>query len=47
MRARAVWAGDSGGRMLYRWHKLGGDHSAMGDVQAMLDRIVALAESAA
>lgn len=44
MRAHAVWAGDSSGRMLYRYHKLGGDHSAMGDVQVMLDRIVAMAE---
>lgn len=31
--------------MLYRWHKLGGDHSAMGDVQVMLDRIVAMAKN--
>jgi hypothetical protein len=44
MRAHAVWAGDSSGPMLYRYHKLGGDHSAMGDVQVMLDRIVAMAE---
>lgn len=44
MRAHAVWAGDSGGRTLYRYHKLGGDHSALGDVQVMLDRIVAMAE---
>ena len=47
MRAHAVWAGDTGGRMLYRYHKLGGDHSAMGDVQCMLHRIVSMAESAA
>lgn len=44
MRAHAVWAGDTSGRMLYRYHRLGGDHSAMGDVQVMLDRIVAMAE---
>lgn len=44
MRAHAVWAGDTSGRMLYRYHKLGGDHTAMGDVQVMLDRIVAMAE---
>jgi DNA polymerase-3 subunit epsilon len=44
MRAHAVWAGDTTGRMLYRYHKLGGDHSAMGDVMCMLDRIVAMAE---
>ena len=44
MRAHAVWAGDTTGRMLYRFHKLGGDHSAMGDVRCMLDRIVAMAE---
>lgn len=43
MRAHAVWAGDTSGRMLYRYHKLGGNHSAMGDVQVMLDRIVAMA----
>lgn len=43
MRAHAVWAGDTSGRMLYRYHKLGGDHTAMGDVQVMLDRIVAMA----
>jgi hypothetical protein len=44
MRAHAVWAGDTSRRMLYRWHRLAGDHSAMGDVQVMLDRIVAMAE---
>lgn len=44
MRAHAVWAGDTTSRMPYRWHKLGGDHSAMGDVQAMLDRIVVMAD---
>lgn len=44
MRAHAVWAGDKTGRMLYRYHKLGGDHSAMGDVRCMLGRIVAMAE---
>lgn len=45
MRAHAVWAGQSDGRMLYRYHKLGGDHSAMGDVSRMLDRLVEMAES--
>lgn len=45
MRAHAVWAGQSGGRMLYRYHKLGGDHSAMGDVERMLDRLVEMAEN--
>lgn len=44
MRPHSVWAGDTSGRMLYRYHKLGGDHSAMGDVQLMLDRIVAMAD---
>ena len=44
MRAHAVWAGQPGNRTLYRYHKLGGDHTAMGDVQCMLDRVVAMAE---
>ena len=45
MRAHAVWAGDTTGRNLYRYQKLGGDHSALGDVQCMLDRIVSMATS--
>jgi hypothetical protein len=45
MRAHAVWAGTPGNRMLYRYHKLDGDHSALGDINCMLQRLVRMAES--
>lgn len=45
MRAHAVWAGQPGNRMLYRYHKLDGDHTAMGDVNCMLQRLILMANS--
>lgn len=43
MRAHAVWKAEPGNRTLYRTHRLGGDHSAFGDIETMARRIHSMA----